>query len=85
MNEAVKMLLISLLPSIASIVGSVSAAVVVIFKVKAKLDDASSLKRELVVMNKRLQKQIEDNEKLLEEIKTLKLEQRGIKQHGKEI
>jgi len=85
MDEVIKNLLISLVPSLASVIGSVSAAIITIFKVKSKLEESTGLKREMVSQNKKLNEVVANDEELKKELVALKLEIRGIKEHGKAI
>ena len=84
MNETV-LLIISYLPAVISLVGSVAAALLSIKKVSSKISETEMLRKQLGCLNKKLAEQLEKDEELKKQIEDLQLELRGFKRHEKSI
>lgn len=84
MNETV-LLIISYLPAVISLVGSVAAALVSIKKVSSKISETELLRRQLGCLNKKLAEQLEKDEELKKEIESLRMQLKGIKHYEKSV
>lgn len=84
MNETLK-IIIDYLPAVISVLGSILAAVTVIVKTAKQLkkSDVEQVNSRLGGLYKALNKQIEQNNGLKNELESLRLEMRGIKPHEK--
>ena len=84
MNETV-LLIISYLPAVISLVGSVTAALLSIKKVSSKISETELLRRQLGCLNKKLAEQLEKDEELKKEIESLRMQLKGIKRYEKGV
>ena len=84
MNETV-LLIISYLPAVISLIGSVAAALLSIKKVSSKISETEMLRRQLGCLNKKLEEQLEKDEELKKEVELLRLQLKGFKRHEKSI
>lgn len=85
MDETIKTLLISLIPAISSCGAIIVAVLKLVSYFKSQLGTVASMKKDLVSVHRELQETNKLCRELLAENFRLKQEQRGIKEHGKEI